>query len=292
VHNGHFDLLHGWAARDWELTALVGALTRCPTVGTLHDDPQARFLSPKRQKLMRWCANRGLNRLICISDAVKSACITAGYDPTRLTRVHNGLPRPKHETWHPGAGAVRLGFIGALGERKGLRGLFQMLDHLSQITTMPWEMFIAGEAIEPDGEALVKALQAEYSNRAWYSRLHWCGWVDQPLEFLSGIDLLICPSSEFEPFGLVLCEAGWMGIPVLGTRVGGIPEIVEDGKTGWLIDAGNWRKGAERLAEAVGNQALRRSVGELGRQRVQKHFAIEKMVAEYLQVYASILSGP
>jgi glycosyltransferase involved in cell wall biosynthesis len=290
VRRERIDLLHGWSARDWELTATVAALTGRPAVGTLHDHPQARFISPKRQKLMRASANWGLKRLICISDAVRSACLAAGYTAGKLVVAHNGLPRPT-VTWRPAPGPVRLGFIGAISERKGLRGLFEMLEHLDRAAAVPWELFIAGAALDAEGRTLQTQLQQRYAQERWYARVHWCGWVKQPSAFLSGIDLLICPSSEFEPFGLVICEAGWLGIPVLGTRMGGIPEIIEDGKTGWLFAAGDWRCAAELLAQAIGDPVHRRVVGENGRERVRHNFDISRMARDYLQVYSDILDS-
>src|SRR5262245_29137201 len=65
-----FDLVHGWTARDWELTSVVGRCARRPAVGTLHDHPCAAGISPSRRLLMRWCAQYGLRRVICVSRAV------------------------------------------------------------------------------------------------------------------------------------------------------------------------------------------------------------------------------
>src|SRR5690242_10438993 len=64
LRNHPCDLVHGWAARDWELTAVVGRLSRRPAVGTLHDHPQASFISRARQRLMGWCATYGLNKVV------------------------------------------------------------------------------------------------------------------------------------------------------------------------------------------------------------------------------------
>src|SRR5881394_3593496 len=74
-----FDIIHGWAARDWELAALLGKWIRRPSVGTLHDHPKARFISSKRRLLMQWSARWGLDKIICVSEAVRLACLAASY---------------------------------------------------------------------------------------------------------------------------------------------------------------------------------------------------------------------
>src|SRR5436190_19226890 len=57
-----YDVVHGWAARDWDLASVVGWLTKRPVIGTLHDHPQAVYISSKRRRLMRWTTRWGLNK--------------------------------------------------------------------------------------------------------------------------------------------------------------------------------------------------------------------------------------
>ncbi len=290
VRANDIDVIHGWAARDWELAAATAKVAGRPVLGTLHDHPCASFISPKRQKLMRGCANWGLDKTVCISEAVRSACVAAGYRQPKLEVAHNGLPFPDlPRAQHKEREAVKIAFLGAISERKGLRGLFTTLERLAVQCQSPWEVFIAGAALEASGAELQRGLQARYASESWSSKVHWCGWVEKPLEFLAGMDLMICPSSEFEPFGLVICEAAGLGVPVLASRTGGPEEILVDGESGWLFDAGDWAGAARRLAEAVSDRTLREGIGIRGREHVRKKFSIEKMVAEYLRVYSTLL---
>jgi len=283
-----FDILHGWAARDWELTGLAGALTRLPTVGTLHDHPQASFISSKRRLLMRWSVRWGLRRLICVSNAVREACLKAGYVSDKLVMIHNGIPTESAITRLPCTGITRLGFLGAFSERKGLRGLFEIADYLDKLSPDSWELFLAGSVLDDAGERMLEEIRCQFGQRKWWSRVRWCGWVSNPLSFLQNIDLLICPSSDFEPFGLVLCEAGLASVPVVATTVGGIPEIVQHGRTGWLFESGEWMQAARLIAELHCRPTVLREAGECGRERVREEFSNKKMAVHYFKLYTKI----
>ncbi|MEO8428331.1 MAG: glycosyltransferase family 4 protein [Verrucomicrobiota bacterium] len=283
-----FDILHGWTARDWELTGLAGTIAQLPTVGTLHDHPQASFISSKRQLLMRWSVQWGLHRLICVSDAVRKACLEAGYVSEKLVMIHNGIPTESSITRLPCTGVARLGFLGAFSERKGLRGMFEIVDNLDKLSPGLWELFLAGSVLDDAGDRMLEDIRRKFDQRKWWSRVHWCGWVSNPLSFLENIDLLICPSSDFEPFGLVLCEAGLASVPIVATTVGGIPEIVQHGRTGWLFEVGEWMQAAHLIADLLRQPTVRREAGERGRDRVRKEFSNEKMAMHYLNLYSKI----
>jgi glycosyltransferase involved in cell wall biosynthesis len=287
-HTKPFDVIHGWAARDWELTAIASRLTGRTALGTLHDHPQAGFLSKARQRLMFWSARTGLRRIVCVSDAVRRACVRAGYAEPRLTVVHNGLPAVAEAPPARSEAAFRLGYLGLFAERKGLRGLFETLDQLSTKTSAPWELLLAGDAQEEQGRRLVQEIKDRFSNAVWWPRVQWCGWVKRPNDFLASLELLICPSSEFDPFPTVLLEAGRAGVAVLAARVGGVPEIVEDGRTGWLFEAQDWRQAAMKLKSVLETPEAARRAGQAAKKRVEEQFAIGRMLAGYLKIYTDL----
>lgn len=283
-----YDLVHGWAARDWELTALFGRLARLPTVGTLHDHPQAPFHSSGRQRLMRWSARWGLNRVLVVSEAVRQACLAAGYPAGKLRVIHNGVPLASPGPALRSRGAFKLGFLGAFSERKGLRGLFQMLDCLAAKTPVSWELHLAGEPQDDAGVMMMSELKQKYQTQSWWPQVHWHGWVEQPQEFLKSLDLLICPSAEFDPFPTILLEAGQAGLPVVATRVGGVPEIIREGENGWLFDPGDWARGAGQIVALLQAPGRVFEAGQRAAQRLRAEFPIAKMVAQHLEVYSTL----
>jgi glycosyltransferase involved in cell wall biosynthesis len=238
---------------------------------------------------MAWSAAWGLTGVACVSDALRQACLQAGYPAPKLRVVHNGLPPASVSRPERPPRPFRLGYLGVFAERKGLRGLFEILDQLAQQSSASWELSLAGQAQEAEGHALVREIQERWSGRPWWPQVEWRGWVKRPLEFLASLDLLICPSSEFDPFPTVLLEAGQAGTAVLGARVGGVGEIVEDGVTGWLFEPRQWGQAAEKLREVLATPALAAEAGRRARQRVGQEFGVSSMVSGYIDAYGNLL---
>ena len=283
-----FDLVHGWAARDWELSALVGGLARRPAIGTLHDHPAASFISGSRRRLMQWIAAIGLHRVVCVSDAVRAACAGESYSAGNLVVVHNGLPQVQFGSRNRATGVCRLGFLGVFSERKGMRGLFAILEELSRLTSLPWELTVAGGPQGTPGEQTLAELRQQYSRAAWWPQVEWCGWVDNPQSFLSTVDILLVPSNDFDPLPTVLLEAGQMGVPAVAAKVGGVAEIVGDGRTGWLFDSGDWSQAARILAGLLADPSALQRAGDEARRRVAEEFGLPKMVAQYRELYSIV----
>jgi glycosyltransferase involved in cell wall biosynthesis len=141
------------------------------------------------------------------------------------------------------------------------------------------------------GKALLEDLRKTYGTRSWWSRVQWLGWVKSPQNFLRNVDLLAVPSSEFDPFPTVLLEAGQCGVPALASRVGGVPEIVADGQTGWLFEAGNVEKAAQILSRLMAAPESLQGAGQAARERVVREFSASKMVAEYRLLYSNLLTN-
>jgi glycosyltransferase involved in cell wall biosynthesis len=104
-------------------------------------------------------------------------------------------------------------------------------------------------------------------------------------------DVFILPSVCNEAFPLPPIEAMACRLPVIATRSGGIPESVEDGKTGLLVERGNAAELARAILKLLADEDLRKSMGMAGRERVLKHFTWEKIAADLEAEYTRILSA-
>lgn len=104
-------------------------------------------------------------------------------------------------------------------------------------------------------------------------------------------DVVVLPSTEPEPFGLVAAEAMAAGLPVIASRIGALPELVEDGRTGLLSDPGNATALLSAMRELGASPSRRAEMGRRGRERFERHFRVERYTREFNELYAGLLRG-
>jgi glycosyltransferase involved in cell wall biosynthesis len=119
-------------------------------------------------------------------------------------------------------------------------------------------------------------------------RARFLGWQTGLDDLLAGWDLFALPSRE-EAFGIAALEAMAASLPVVATRVGGLPELVEDGLTGLLVPPDDPAALAAAIARLAADSALRARLGEAGRARAATHFPVERMVASVAALYDQLL---
>jgi N-acetyl-alpha-D-glucosaminyl L-malate synthase BshA len=109
-------------------------------------------------------------------------------------------------------------------------------------------------------------------------------------EVVGGTDLFLLPS-ETESFGMAALEALASEVPVIATRAGGLPEVVEDGATGYLLPVGDVEGMAGRAIEILQDDALRRRMGRNGRELASTTFNVDRVVPMYREMYERIIGG-
>jgi len=207
--------------------------------------------------------------IVSISDAQRRPVPNAGW----IRTIHHGLPErllvPQETT--PGY----LAFLGRISPEKGIDRAIRIagrsgcrLKVAAKIDKVDWDYF--EEQIRP----LLSLPHVEYVGEI-------CD-REKP-EFLSGAVALLAPIEWPEPFGLVQIEAMACGAPVIAFNRGAIPEVVEDGLTGFIVEDETAAVGAVyRLAE-LSRERIRR--------RFEERFTARRMAEEYLAVYRSLLQS-
>lgn len=114
------------------------------------------------------------------------------------------------------------------------------------------------------------------------SHIHLLPFLPEPGNLLSGAYLLLSGSQEFESFGLTIIEAGCLGVPAVVTDVGGMPEVVQDEVTGYVVDHRNPDAFARRVCALLENPGLRQQMGLAARVRAQT-FTPDRMAARYAE---------
>ena len=238
---------------------------------------------PNLPKAGRWtrAVYRHAARVVAISTAV-SDVLRAWEPQVKPVRIPSAAslqtPDPLRvaalRAAHPGP--LRIGQVGALVDHhKGQRVLFEALRLTPALAQCPVLLIGAGE-----DEA---ALRREAHD---LPQVVFTGFVDNVADHLAALDLFVFPSRE-EGLGSVLIDAMAQGLPIVASRVGGIPELIEDGQTGLLVPPGDAPALAAALTRLVADAELRARLGAAARQAAAA-YTPEAMAAAYAALYHDI----
>jgi starch synthase len=249
-------------------------------------------------------AIEGADAVIAVSRGVRQdvmECYPA-VNPDRIHVIHNGIdpeiyrPQPSPETLtrfgiDPGRPFVL--FNGRITRQKGLPLLLAAalkLDRQYQL------VIVASSPDTPELAAEVATLagrvSAERGNLVWID--HFISREDL-IHLHSNATVFVCPSI-YEPFGLVILEAMACETPVVASRVGGIPEIVVEGETGYLVDLDPADPGAftsalaGRIEKLLKDTTLAARMGKAGRERVLQNFGWRAIASRTVELYDQLLS--
>jgi glycosyltransferase involved in cell wall biosynthesis len=119
--------------------------------------------------------------------------------------------------------------------------------------------------------------------------VRFAGWRTDVMDILPSTDLFVL-ASEWEGFGLVLLEAMSLSLSIVATEVGGIPEVVLDGETGWLVKSKDSDALAGSILAALRSPHKMLECGRMGKLRVQNTFSVKKMIVDTEKIYNLLLT--
>jgi glycosyltransferase involved in cell wall biosynthesis len=229
-------------------------------------------------------STRAAHHVIAVSESVRRHLIEReGVPADRITRVYNGTEMvpsrrtpEKQDTWPV------LVAVGALRRWKGHQHLVEALPRVRR--RLPGtQLRIYGEGPEHDAlRSLVTSLGLDTAVRL-------PGYVMDVFAPLAGADLMVQPSIE-EGFGMAVLEGMSQECPVIATRVGGLPEVVEHGVTGLLVPPADPERLAAGIIALLDDADRRREMGAAGRLRLERQFTIATLLDRYTMVYERVLS--
>ena len=185
-------------------------------------------------------------------------------------------------------GIFRVALIGRISPWKG-QHIFIRAAALVRQTFPGAQFYIVGSALfgEAEYEREVRALAQSYDIP---DLVTFTGFRKDILNVIADMDLIVHASTIGEPFGQVIIEGMAAGKPVIATNGGGVPEIVENGKTGILVPMGDIAAMAEAISRMLADPDLAAEMGARGRQRVQDCFTIDHTARKIESIYLSQLS--
>lgn len=246
----------------------------------------------KERSLVNWIERKTAvfnDNSIAISNAVKEYMVNREkYEPDRITMIYNsvdlGLFDSGDRNVIPRNNNFLIGSVGRLHPSKGydtlLKSMPQVIEKFPQVKLM-----IAGNGTEKDH--LEKLCTQLYIS----DKVIFLGrkTPEEIRNLLREINLFVL-ASNWEGFGLAAVEAMASGIPVVTTKVGGLPEIVEDGRTGFLVPPDQPHTLAERIIYLLKNRNLSIEMGREGRKRVETLFSLNNMIMKLESLYRELLN--
>ncbi|HLC41022.1 MAG TPA: glycosyltransferase [Methylomirabilota bacterium] len=298
VRRERFDLIHAHLTYAAIWGALVSRFTKVPLLTTLHVKPSTDPVWSReglRHRLMCmllsvWCA-----RVLAVSNSLRRAYVeTNRIKAEKLIVVHNGVNcRATKSVTAPQGLSLRrsLGIredaplvttVSVLREGKGVEVLLeatrQILAHHGDVSFL----------VVGDGP-MRKNLEDVALASGVGDRVHFLGFRRDIPTILRASDLFVLPSLE-DAFPTVLMEAMAAELPIVATRVGGVPEIIDAPATGRLIPAGDADALGRAVIDLLGRPEERTAMGERARRRAEDHFSIEVWLERLMAVYLDVVS--
>lgn len=289
VLGGRWDVIHAHAYGYFPTFAgtLGGLLDRGSLVITAHADPGRP--SPEKRwfdRVVPPLSLRRAARVIALTPSETEYLVTLGVERERIRVIPNGVDLAEFPAPREGGGEdghVTVLFAGrCYPDQKGLEVLLRAM---ALVRSEGLRLRIVGE--DWGGHAVVSSLSRELNLG---DRVTLVGRVDRPelLREFGRADVFVLPSL-FDSFPVALLEAMAAGLPVLATRVGGVPDVVEDGRTGMLVPPGDAASLARALDALAADESLRRSMGRAGRER-SAAYAWDAIVRSIKRVYDEAVS--
>ncbi|XQF12340.1 glycosyltransferase family 4 protein [Burkholderia aenigmatica] len=270
--------------RKWALS-LLATLMRKQVVFHLHSGNFGRFASQSgrlTRASIRWFVGHAdavvgvsesgaaiLNRFRAGAEDAMVIANSAGAAQRNATRTSN------HE---PDASNPYIAFAGRLSQQKGVGTL---IEALALLVTQGCDVHLRLAGDGDVGQWHARAVELGVAER-----VHFCGWLDEAGKswLLRGASVFCLPS-RFEAFGIAALEAMFLGVPVVASRVGGLCDLVEDGVSGCLVDPGDASALADSLRDLLCDAGRRKRMGAAGRDRACRLYAVEVVMAQYVDCY-------
>jgi glycosyltransferase involved in cell wall biosynthesis len=272
--------------------AAAGLIPGCRVVMTFHRSRDDADSGSRRARLRNRLCTLASARVVAVSQARavdfrRLHRVPAG----RVTFIHNGArpvdPLPEDAPLPPGwprSPGPRIGMVAHLGPEKGHEVLFAALATQGMPRLAKAHALLLGDGSSHRREAL----QGLARRLGIAERVHFLGHHPQAARLMHRFDLLVLPSLQ-EAYGLVLVEAMLARRPVVGSSVGGIPEIIEHERTGLLVPPGDARALARAIERLLEDEPLRRALAEAGRRRALERFTTQVQWERYRRLYTEVL---
>jgi glycosyltransferase involved in cell wall biosynthesis len=281
------DVIQGYLFGPNLFAAMAGRLCGVPVVVISKRQVDA-FETPRQAAVQRF-AHRLATHVVAVSEAVGETSVQLGAPRDRVTVIPNGVDvdrfagRDVDPAVRDGDGAPVVGSVGCLAARKDYPTLLEALALLKGRGRRFRAVLVGDGKERPDLERRVEELGLR-------ERVHFLGERPDVERLLPGMDVFVLSSRE-EGIPNALLEAMAAARPAVATAVGGTPEVLEDGRTGWLVPPGDPRALAAALDMALTDRAEAERRGAAAQRATRERMSIDVMVGRHERFYLDAVGG-
>ncbi len=276
-------IIHAHGIKAHLLSALLKPVLHVPIIWHVHD-----FIGGRRfHRLYRCVAGMVPSLVIANSRAVAD---DLGPDPNVVV-VYNGVDLQRFSPIRRSAegGSYHVGMIGVLAPWKGHGVFLEAARRVSERLENVQFWIVGDEIYDTDGHRGYRRRLEEWVREAGlHGRVRFTGFCRDVARVIGGLDIVVHASIEPEPFGRVLVEAMACGKPVIASRAGGVPEIVEHDVNGLLVTPGDVERLADMILRLLNDADERERLGRAGRRRVEERFSLAEQVRRIQRLYESL----
>ncbi len=285
----NFRLLHTHTPRSALIGRVVCMITGLPMVHHVHSPAELdteHGWRNVRNDLVEKFSLRGASRLIAVSASLEERLRARGFAAARIRQIPNGVPiaERSRRRYQPGE-ELTIGTIALYRPRKGIEVLLEAMKLLRDAGART-RLHAVGPFETPDYERAVLVLASKLGLE---QSITWVGFTSDVAAEFSRMHLFALPSLYGEGMPMVVLEAMAAGLPVVSTRVEGIPQVVRDGVDGLLAEAGSAQDLAHALQRFVRGEVSSEIMGDSGWHRQRENFSDASMAAGVAAVYREVL---
>jgi len=233
-------------------------------------------------------------RMIAISGSVRDRHIRHGVPPHKIQVIHHGTNTAGFRAVTQSVEEVRAGLglpahatgVGIIGRVSNEKGHDDLLEALRLLRASHRDLYMV---VVGDGQELM-LLKETASEKGLTDRVLFTGFRDDVNNVINALDMVAVPSTWHEPCSAVIQQAMALSKPVIGSRMGGTPEMIVEGETGLLVPASDPAALAEAVAKLASDPTLRRCLGEAGAARAEALFTLSHMTDRVEALYYAELA--
>lgn len=300
INNSGCDLVHCHGARANYISLFIMHNVKVPMITTLHSDYKLDFKDNFRKQVVYTPINsyalRRFDHILCVTNSFKNMLLQRGFKEKRIEVIYNGIDfKPELETLDKERFYDRLHikynpnkkYVGIAARLFAVKGVDVFLKAANVLAKRcdNIDFIVLG-----DGE-MWDSCEAYVKENNISDRVHLAGQIMNGVvmnSFYKHIDINTL-SSYSESFPYALLEGARMKRATVATAVGGIPEMIEEGKSGYLVPSGDYNAFADRVEKLCNDNELRLKMGQAFYDRAFENFSVESMAVTHINIYNKII---